>query len=173
MKNFIFSLILISVSAFSLAGAEPDLSVPQDAVITISGNRMTLGSFIDQVEKQTDYLFVYSKENVNVNALVPVKEGKKSVAQFLDEAFGNSNLNYVFENKYIVLTYKKPEYLSVSGTVIDAQTRNPLVFASVYIVKKALATSPTEKGIFHLSFPIHGIYSVRVSFLDTIPVLLA
>lgn len=170
MKNLIFSLILCSVSVFSLAAADPDLSVPQDAVITISGNRITLGSFIEQVEKQTDYLFVYSKENVNVNAIVPVREGRKSVAGFLDEAFGNSNLNYVFENKYIVLTYKKPDFLSVSGTVIDAQTRNPLVFASVYIVNKGISNVTNGEGYFSLKFPASfAADSVRISFLGYHP----
>ena len=119
MKKIFLSIILCSISAFLLSAAEPDIPVPQDAVITISGNRITLESFISQVEKQTEYLFVYSKQDVNVNSVLPIREGKKTVAAFLSEAFGNSNLNYVFENQYIVLTYKAPEYLSVSGTVID------------------------------------------------------
>ncbi|MDD5733790.1 MAG: STN domain-containing protein, partial [Bacteroidales bacterium] len=130
MKKIFFSIILCSLSTFLLSAAEPDMPVPQDAVITISGSRITLESFISQVEKQTGYLFVYSKQDVNVNSVLPVQEGKKTVAAFLAEAFGNSNLKYVFENQYIVLTYKAPEYSTVSGTVLDAQTRKPLVFAS-------------------------------------------
>ena len=68
---------------------------------------MTINDFIDQVEKQTDYLFVYSKNELNPNATVSVKSGNKSVEAYLEEAFGNSNVKYSFGNDYIVLTTRK------------------------------------------------------------------
>ncbi len=174
MKKIFLSIILCSISAFLLSAAEPDIPVPQDAVITISGNRITLESFISQVEKQTEYLFVYSKQDVNVNSVLPIREGKKTVAAFLSEAFGNSNLNYVFENQYIVLTYKAPEYLSVSGTVIDAQTRKPLVFASLYIVGRGISNVTNGEGYFSLKFPpAFANDSLRISFLGYHPQTLA
>lgn len=49
----------------------------QNAKVNISGNSLTIGNFIDQIEKQTDYLFVYSKNEVNVNETVSVKAGKR------------------------------------------------------------------------------------------------
>ena len=52
MKKIFLSIILCSISAFLLSAAEPDIPVPQDAVITISGNRITLESFISQVENK-------------------------------------------------------------------------------------------------------------------------
>ena len=44
----------------------------QNAKVNISGSNMTVGNFIDQVEKQTDYLFVYSKSEVNVEDAIAV-----------------------------------------------------------------------------------------------------
>ncbi|HOG25521.1 MAG TPA: STN and carboxypeptidase regulatory-like domain-containing protein [Bacteroidales bacterium] len=170
MKKIFFSIILCSLSTFLLSAAEPDMPVPQDAIITISGSRITLESFISQVEKQTGYLFVYSKQDVNVNSVLPVREGKKTVAAFLAEAFGNSNLKYVFENQYIVLTYKAPEYSTVSGTVIDAQTRKPLVFASLYIVNRGISNVTNGEGFFSLKFPPSFVNdSLRISFLGYHP----
>ena len=168
MKKFFFSIILCSAIAFSLSAADPDLPVPQDAIITITGNRITLESFINQVEKQTGYLFVYSKQDVNVNSILPVKEGRKTVAEYLNDAFGNSNLKYVFENKYIVLTYDPglPEHI---GSVVDAQTRKPLVFASLYIINRGISNVTNGEGYFNLKFPAsYSRDSVRISFLDTI-----
>lgn len=170
MKKIFFSLILCSVSVFLLPAAEPGIPIPQDAVITISGNLITLESFINQVEKQTGYLFVYSKQDVNVNSILPIQEGRKTVAEFLKDAFSNSNLNYVFENQYIVLTYKAPEYLSVSGTVIDAQTKKPLIFASLYIINKGISNVTNGEGYFSLKFPpAYANDSVRFSFLGYHP----
>lgn len=170
MKKFFFSIILCSAIAFSLSAADPDLPVPQDAIITITGNRITLESFINQVEKQTGYLFVYSKQDVNVNSILPVKEGRKTVAEYLNDAFGNSNLKYVFENKYIVLTYEAPAYLNISGSVVDAQTRKPLVFASLYIINRGISNVTNGEGYFNLKFPASDNRdSVRISFLGYHP----
>jgi hypothetical protein len=167
MKKFLLSLILCSVFAIQLPATE--LDVPQDAQITITGNRLTLQSFISQVEKQTNYLFVYSKQDVNVNEILPVKEGRKTVAACLEEAFRNTNLKYVFENNYIVLTYVAPETVTISGKIVDSETRRPLIFASIYLVNRGISNVTNGEGYFTLKFPVaYTKDSVRISFLATI-----
>ena len=69
-----------------------------------SGNDLTVKEFIEQVEEQTDYLFVYSKNEVNLKEKLDISNGNKEVSQYLREAFGDSDIKYVFENGYIVLT---------------------------------------------------------------------
>ena len=60
---------------------------------------MTIANFIDQIEQQTDYLFVYSKNEVDVNKTIPVKAGSKSVAQYLNDAFADSEVKFAFEKR--------------------------------------------------------------------------
>lgn len=168
MKKFLLSLILCSVFAIQLPATE--LDVPQDAQITITGNRLTLQSFISQVEKQTNYLFVYSKQDVNVNEILPVKEGRKTVAACLEEAFRNTNLKYVFENNYIVLTYVAPETVTISGKIVDSETRRPLIFASIYLVNRGISNVTNGEGYFTLKFPVaYAKDSVRISYLGYHP----
>lgn len=97
----------------------------QNARVNINRNNLTISEFIDQVEKQTDYLFVYSKSELNVNENISVHAGKKTVAQCLNEAFNDSDVRYAFENDYIVLTKKTSPVIvqqgrSVSGVVYDS-----------------------------------------------------
>lgn len=68
----------------------------QNARVNIRGTRLTIGEFIDQIEKQTDYLFVYSKNELDTNKKISLASGNKTVAQSLEEAFHNTGLKYVF-----------------------------------------------------------------------------
>lgn len=104
LKIMRISTFLLFLCIFSSFAANTN---SQNAKVYIRGNNLTINDFIDQVEKQTDYLFVYSKNEVNPNATVSVKSGNKSVAAYLEEAFGNSNVKYSFGNDYIVLTTRK------------------------------------------------------------------
>lgn len=95
------SAVLLSACAFSAFAAPSD---SQNTRVRISGNDLTVKEFIEQVEEQTDYLFVYSKNEVNLKEKLDISNGNKEVSQYLREAFGDSDIKYVFENGYIVLT---------------------------------------------------------------------
>lgn len=122
LKIMRISAFLLFLCVFSSFAAKTS---SQNAKVNISGNNLTIGQFIDQVEKQTDYLFVYSKSEVNTNEKIAVKNGNKSVAQYLGEAFSNSEVKYAFENDYIVLTKNAAPQVAqqgkkVTGVVADA-----------------------------------------------------
>ena len=53
-----------------------ELSYTQNARVTINKQNATLKEVLNEIEKQTDYLFVYSNE-INTNEKVSVKPGRK------------------------------------------------------------------------------------------------
>jgi TonB-linked SusC/RagA family outer membrane protein len=107
----------------------------QNAIVNIRETSMTITEFIDQVENQTDYLFVYSKNELDTNEKISLKTGNKTVTQCLSEAFGNTKVKYVFESDYIVLTIREISRASqsgkrITGTVTDEQGE-PVIGANV------------------------------------------
>ncbi|MDR0573147.1 MAG: SusC/RagA family TonB-linked outer membrane protein [Tannerella sp.] len=128
ISAFFFFLSIFTVSATETKS--------QNASVNIRGNNLTIGDFIEQVEKQTDYLFIYSKSEVNLDERISLDNGKKSVKDCLKEAFVGTNVKHVFENDYIVLT--KNTMLSVaqqstktiSGVVLD-ESGEPVIGANV------------------------------------------
>ena len=128
----------------------------QNARVSINGNNLTISEFIDQVEKQTDYLFVYSKSELNVNENISVNAGKKSVAQYLNEAFNNSDVQYAFENDYIVLTKKvsplaiAQQGRTVTGVVYDSYGET-VIGANVILKGTTNGTITDLDGNFALS----------------------
>ena len=158
------STFLLSACAFS-AFAAPTSS--QNAKVNINGNGITIGEFIDQVEKQTDYLFVYSKNEVNTNDVLAVKTGNKSVSQYLSEAFGDSGVRYAFENDYIVLTKNASPVVAqgkkITGVVVDG-TGEPVIGANVVIKGTTNGTITDFDG----NYTIEGVPSgatLQVSYI--------
>ncbi|MDL2281508.1 TonB-dependent receptor [Parabacteroides sp. OttesenSCG-928-G06] len=119
MRISVFFLFLCVFTSFA------EQSYSQSARVNISNAQMTLGEFINQIEAQTDYLFVYSKNELETDELITLKSGNKTVAEHLNNAFSDSEMIYVFENDYIVLTTKKAPSVAqqqkqtITGTIVD------------------------------------------------------
>lgn len=148
MRISVFFLFLCVFSSFATETSS------QNARVNISGKNLTIGEFIDQVEKQTDYLFVYSKNEVNTNDAVSVKAGSKTVAQYLSEAFGDSNVKYAFENDYIVLTKNASPVVAQDGKTITGVVTDelgPVAGANVIVKGTTNGTITDMDGKYSLS----------------------
>lgn len=162
MRISAFLLFLCVFSSFAAKTSS------QNARVNINGNSLTIGEFIDQVEKQTDYLFVYSKNEVNTGAKVSVKSGDKSVAQYLNEAFSGSKVKYTFENDYIVLTTKNAtptvaqQGKTITGVVSDAF--GPIAGANVIVKGTTNGTITDIDGNYSVSDVPNGAV-LSISFI--------
>ncbi|MDR1120668.1 MAG: TonB-dependent receptor [Dysgonamonadaceae bacterium] len=131
-------LILLFVCVFSVFATDSDA---QNAIIRLSSNQLNLAQLFDEIEKQTDYLIVYSTSEVNTNQTVAFSGTSGSISNYLREALSDNELNYEYENNYIILS--KKSILSntqqtgkhITGTVTDADGE-PIIGANI-----------TEKGI--------------------------
>nr|WP_242506945.1 TonB-dependent receptor [Parabacteroides goldsteinii] len=131
MRISAFLLLCCAFSSFATNTSS------QNAKVNINGKNLTIGSFIDQVEKQTDYLFVYSKNEVNVDEVISVKTGKKAVSQYLKDVFGDSDVRFAFENDYIVLTRNATPSVAQEGKritgLVKDQLGDPIIGANVVV----------------------------------------
>jgi len=156
-------LIIMRISAFLLFvcvfSSYAGTMNSQTAKVNINGNKLTVGSFINQVEKQTNYLFVYSKNEVNTNESLSVRSGKKSVAECLQEAFNRSDIKYAFENDYVILTKKSAltqiteqqnNVKRITGSVVD-KNGEAIIGASVMIKGTTNGTITDVDGHFVLA----------------------
>ena len=161
MRISAFLLFLCVFSSFAAKTSS------QNARVNISGKNLTIGEFIDQVEKQTDYLFVYSKNEVNTNDAISVKSGNKTVAQYLNEAFGDSNVKYAFENDYIVLTKNANPVVAQEGKTISGVVNDefgPVAGANVIIKGTTNGTMTDMDGNFTITNVPEGAV-LQVSFI--------
>lgn len=98
-------LFLLFAFAFQLMATNTNA---QDAIIELRSNSVTVSQLISEIEKQTDYLVVYSNREVNTNRIITFQRKSDKVSEYLNEAFANTDIGYDFENNYIVLSKKSP-----------------------------------------------------------------
>ena len=140
------STILLFVFVFQLFATN---SNAQSSVINISNKNLSIGELFEEIESQTDYLVVYSKQDVDINKEISVSNKKGKVEDYLSEAFDQSDLEVDFDNNYIVLAKKpnesimisdkaemstsKAKKIQITGTVLD-ETGIPIPSVTVMIV---------------------------------------
>ena len=122
------SLVLLFVFTFQMAAV--NISA-QDAVIELNTNNITVGQLIKEIEKQTDYLVVYSNREVNVNQNVNIQRSSNRVSTYLDEAFNGTDIRYEFENNYIVLAKRADKNASAISSLLKSQQQGVTVTGTI------------------------------------------
>lgn len=146
-----------------------DLSA-QDATVHITANNPTIKSFINEVEKQTNYLFVYSKDEIDTNKKTSLKQGKQPVETYLKEIFDGQEITYTLKKDYIVLTKNNAAITQqtkkhITGTVKDA-AGEPIIGANVIEKGTTNGNMTDVDGTFALDIPTGTI--MQVSFIGYI-----
>lgn len=115
----------------------PTGSKAQNAVIDLPNSTVTIEQLFAEIERQTDYLVVFSNREVDVKSSVSFAKKKAKVSELLDKAVERIGMKYEFTNKYIVFSkasspqpqQQKGKY-RVQGHVSDA-AGEPAIGASV------------------------------------------
>ncbi len=103
---FAFQLTAINISA-------------QDAIIELKKNSLTVGQLINEIEKQTDYLVVYSNREVNISRTTNLRTKSGKVSEYLNQTFQNTDIGFDFENNYIVLSKKTQQNSATIALLIQ------------------------------------------------------
>ncbi|MCM1449146.1 MAG: TonB-dependent receptor [Clostridiales bacterium] len=112
-------------------------AIAQNINVTINADSSPLINVIEQIEKQTDYHFIYNKDVVDLNHRVTLKTTNEPVESVLPRLFAKSNISFDVRKKQIVLSNKKSSdnsqkgvKVKISGIVSDANG-DPLVGVSI------------------------------------------
>ena len=93
---------IIPSPACYISGVQRELllSECQGSAFKMPGLRV--GQVLEQIESQTEYLFVYNKQNVDVRRTVDINASNQTVSEVLDQMFKGTDIKYVMEGKNIV-----------------------------------------------------------------------
>lgn len=135
----------------------------QNVMITLKKNNAELESVLNDIEKQTDYLFVYNKY-VNVERKVSVDLNKRPLEEALNQLFKGTNVKYLVDGAYIVLSAQNivieadksltpiiQQGRIISGVVKDS-SGEPVIGANIVIKgSKSLGTVTDVNGRFSIN----------------------
>ncbi len=138
----------------------------QTAKVSINATNMTTRNFIQEIENQTDYLFVYTKEDINLNQRVSVTAEDKTVAEVLNNAFGQTNIIYAMEGNNIMLMKRSTELplsaqqrRTINGVIVDAK-REAIIGANVVVKGTTIGTVTDFDGKFALNVPDGAVLTI-------------
>lgn len=157
MRNTVLALFAFAGTLFAT-----NSSYSQTMKVTMTSNNMTVGKVIHEIERQTDYLFVYDESEVNMKRSVKVNAQNTPVAEVLKEMFEGTGTYYAMEGKNIMLMGKvnAPQAVQqankINGVVTDVNGE-PIIGANVKIKNESIGVITDIDGRFALEAPIGSV----------------
>ena len=136
------------------------------------GNVTNLKELIRQIEAQTSYKVSY-QGNLADNITIKADPSKHNVEELLADALRGTGISYVIRYNTIILTQEQPraeaaqqasQTRHIAGRVIDAETKEPIIGATVWVKDSALGTNTNVDGAFDYTFTGHYGY-IAVSYI--------
>ena len=129
----------------------------QNKTVTLHEEQSSIQTILSKIEKQTKYLFVYDKAQIDVKRKVTLKANNKPVSQVLNTLFAGTQVSYTLNGNNIVLTVKKENtqqkssLKTVEGAITDLNG-DPVIGATV-------KEEGTNNGVIS---DIDGKFSIKV-----------
>ena len=146
--KLILSFLLLCVSTVFSENVSSQI-----ARVNIVANKLSVKEIIKQIEDQTDYLFVYSNEKVDLSHRVSLNASDISVINVLNRIFENSDIGYAMEGNNILLM-KKEAIRQQKGKVLKGavkdQSGEPVIGANVVVKGTTNGTVTDVNGNFTL-----------------------
>lgn len=129
----------------------------QNKTVTLHEEQSSIQTILFKIEKQTKYLFVYDKAQIDVKRKVTLKVNNKPVSQVLNTLFAGTQVSYSLNGNNIVLTVRKEttqqksSLKTVEGAITDLNGE-PVIGATV-------KEEGTNNGVIS---DIDGKFSIKV-----------
>lgn len=118
-------LAFVSIFIFA-SGIFATEATSQTAKVSIVAKNISTQDLMLEIEKQTDYLFVYNANEVNLNRKVTIQATNQTVAEVLNKAFDQTDVIYAMEGSNIMLIKKETRNKTLS-TQQKARTINGII----------------------------------------------
>ena len=152
---FIMKVAVVLIFA-TFMQLQAETSVAQK--IVLNEKNIPLTSVFDKIKVQSGYDFVYNEEIVKNIRTTQIKLNNSTVEEAVAKSLSGLPLDFTIKNKVVIIRRREAHPLSkntdtqqdtmISGIVLEAQTKRPLVGASVRIKGTQINTSTDVNGKF-------------------------
>ena len=146
----------------------------QTQMMSVQMESTTLKELFDLIEEKFNYTFLIRNNDINLNERISIDMSNRSVEEILTTALKNQHADFVVNNNRIVVNnnrivvYKSSsnpnalrnaermvaqQTITISGTIVDAVTGEPIIGANVLVKGTTNGTSTDFDGKFSLEAP--------------------
>jgi len=159
-------IILLTVAACLQANANGYAQT-----IYLSLKDAKLEKVFKEIEKQSDYRFVYTREQLESTSTLTVEVKNASIKTVLDICFKGQPVTYTLEEQYVIVKRKDPDkkieaptiisLISISGKVVDEEG-NGIPGATIALKGSPIAIASDDRGEWKLEYE-GGFTIIQVS----------
>ncbi|MDD4515313.1 TonB-dependent receptor [Massilibacteroides sp.] len=158
--------IILLVCVFSI---HAENTHSQNRTVNFIKSNVYLNEIIEEIEKQTDYLFLYNNR-VDIKQKTSISAENESVDQVLKELLRDTGIDYKVEGAHIILSQKTIGKLSensminqqdkhITGVVLDS-SGEPIIGANVIEKGSTNGTITDIDGRFNISVQENAILTI-------------
>jgi len=150
----------------------------QTVNVHINNNTMTLKELISEIEQQTDYLFIFSKDDIDLNQQVKINTQNQEVLNILANVFQEGDITYTLANNYISLRKKEnvsesnvsiqqdKKRINISGKIVDSYGE-PIIGANIVEIGTSNGLVSDIDGLFNFMVEEKAILSITyIGYLE-------
>ncbi len=134
-----------------LAFANVTANVYSQQKVSLDVKKTKLSKILKLIEENSDYYFVYSATNENLNKELSLKVDNTKVVDLLPRLFARNGLQYSVSGEGLVVVSEQ-QTLSIKGLVTD-QDGNKLSGATVRVKGSAIGKATDLNGRFEIDVP--------------------
>lgn len=156
LKRIMKLSVLLLCFTFSVFARPAD---SQNVKVSLNKQNVAVHDILDAIEKQTEYLFLYNKKNVDVNRRTSISASEQAVSNVLSEIFKGTDISFTMEGKHIVLVQNEKNNISgnpqqkgktINGVVKD-KNGEPIIGANVVVKGTTNGTITDMDGKYTLN----------------------
>lgn len=165
--------VILLVSIFTI---HAESTHSQNRTVNITKNNVNLNEIIEEIEKQTDYLFIYN-DRVDVKLKTSISAKDESIEEVLNTLLKNTKISYEVEGSHVILSKKEhadnlnnpviaQQGKTITGTVIDTYGE-PVIGANVVQKGTTNGTITDFDGQFSITVDNNAV--LQVSYIGYKP----
>ncbi len=162
LRKMKLTICLLLISVMSVFAGK---SYSQTKNLNIKMTNSTVKEVLQNIEKQSEFYFMYSEKLVDVNREVSVDANNKKITEVLDDLFAGTEVDYKVKNRFILLTspnvsgdyFASQQQRTISGKITD-EPGEPLPGVTVLIKGTTTGTVSDFEG----NYTIHGVSSDQI-----------
>lgn len=165
--------ITLFLTFFFAFGLYAENGYSQNARVTISNNKVSLESILNEIENQTGYLFVVNS-HVNIDTKVSVQVKDRPVSEVLHLLFADTPIHYALEGTHIVLSDKfnskedaMQQERKITGNITD-EAGEPLIGATILIKGTSTGAVTDTDGQFAFYGTVDDRSVLQVSYIGMV-----
>ncbi len=169
--------VLLSLfSSFTWVNAQENLLEKE---VSISFDNLSIGESLAKLEKKAGITTAYNSRELD-DSKITITFEKELLKEVLDVLLKNENLSYkligntitIFRNENVISqtiskTKTKPvqnETYTISGYIVDAESKEALIGANIYIPSLKIGVNTNEYGFYSITLP-EGEYDLSISYI--------